>query len=114
VPPETILKASTSNEACATRVSFELRALLPLVARSGERPPPSALPNAIAGKGRLAVPCRVSDADNRASRKVAVKAGFTTAGVLREHGEREGRRHDMVLYARLRSDPRPSFEPPKR
>ena len=52
----------------------------------------------------------LADADNLASRKVAAKAGFTAEGVLREHGEREGRRHDMVLYARLRSDPRPSFE----
>lgn len=51
----------------------------------------------------------LADADNVASRKVATKAGFTLEDVLREHGERGGRRHDMVLYARLYSDPRPSF-----
>ena len=53
----------------------------------------------------------LTDADNVASRRVAAKAGFTVEGVLREYGERDGKRHDMVLYARLRSDPRPSFEP---
>ena len=53
----------------------------------------------------------LTDADNRASHRVAAKAGFTIEGVLREYGERDGKRHDMVLYARLRSDPRPSFEP---
>lgn len=53
----------------------------------------------------------LTDADNLASHRVAVKAGFTIEGVLRQHGERDGQRHDMALYARLRSDPRPSFEP---
>lgn len=53
----------------------------------------------------------LAEADNVASRAVAAKAGFTTEGTLRRHGEREGERYDMVLHARLSSDPPPWFHP---
>ena len=51
----------------------------------------------------------LAEADNLASRTVAAKAGFEIEGILRRHGERQGRRHDMVLYSRLSSDAPPSF-----
>lgn len=51
----------------------------------------------------------LTDADNSASRAVATKAGFTTEGILRARGEREGKRYDMVLYSRLPTDPPPTF-----
>ncbi len=53
----------------------------------------------------------LTDADNLASRSVAAKAGFVTEGILRGRAEREGKRYDMVLHARLSTDPVPTFGP---
>lgn len=50
---------------------------------------------------------------NRASRRVAAKAGFTREGVLRQARPAPGGRTDMIVYGLLRDDPgAPSPEPP--
>lgn len=43
--------------------------------------------------------------DNTASRRVAERAGFAQEGRLRSQAILGGERRDMILYARLRSDP---------
>ena len=49
-------------------------------------------------------------ADNAASRRVAIKAGFQLEGVLRSYGAYEpyepllGQRFDWAIYGRLRTD----------
>ena len=43
-------------------------------------------------------------ADNRASCRVLEKAGFAREGVLRSAVVKDGRLHDIALYARLRSE----------
>jgi RimJ/RimL family protein N-acetyltransferase len=45
------------------------------------------------------------DAENVASRAVALAAGFSEEGTLRAHGLLAGERRDMVLFSRLDSDP---------
>ena len=49
--------------------------------------------------------------DNAASARVAEAAGFAWEGLARERDVVDGVRHDLVLRARLASDPRPEFEP---
>lgn len=49
----------------------------------------------------------VTDADNRASQRVAEKVGFTREGVLRQRLEVKGRRSDCVMFSLLPSDARP-------
>lgn len=49
----------------------------------------------------------IADAANTASQRMIVRAGFTREGTLRAAQWREGRRHDQVLYSRLRDDPPP-------
>lgn len=47
--------------------------------------------------------------ENRASGRVAAKAGFTQEGRLRRsHRYGDGRRHDELLWARLAEDPPPA------
>lgn len=45
-----------------------------------------------------------ADVANIASRHAIEKAGFVREGVLREHCETHGRRHDCELFALVRSD----------
>ncbi len=47
-----------------------------------------------------------TDVDNLAEQRSLEKAGFTREGVNRRAQFRGGTYHDLVLYARLRSDPR--------
>ena len=47
-----------------------------------------------------------TDVDNVAEARSLEKAGFTREGVNRGAQFRAGRYHDLVLFARLRSDPR--------
>lgn len=44
-------------------------------------------------------------ADNRRSRALADRLGFTLEGTLREAYPIDGVRHDLCIYGRLRSDP---------
>lgn len=46
-----------------------------------------------------------TDVDNVAEQRSLEKAGFIREGLLRGAQERSGVRHDLVNYARLRSDP---------
>jgi RimJ/RimL family protein N-acetyltransferase len=46
-----------------------------------------------------------TDVDNLAEQRSLEKAGFTREGVNRQAQFRAGTYHDLVLYARLRSDP---------
>lgn len=48
-----------------------------------------------------------TDVDNASERRVLEKSGFTLDGVLRGAQLRGGRRHDLAVYSRLRSDPSP-------
>lgn len=45
-----------------------------------------------------------TDVDNAAEQRALAKAGFTREGVLRGAQFRRGARHDLVNYARLRTD----------
>jgi RimJ/RimL family protein N-acetyltransferase len=45
--------------------------------------------------------------ENRASRRIAEKCGFQLEGTLRGPFFNSGRNHDVVLYALIRTDPRP-------
>lgn len=47
-----------------------------------------------------------TDVDNLAEQRSLEKAGFTREGVNRQAQFRGGTYHDLVLFARLRSDPR--------
>lgn len=47
-------------------------------------------------------------AGNQASMRVLEKAGFTFEGCLRRAVKKEGRSLDLMMYARLRSDPAPA------
>ena len=47
-----------------------------------------------------------TDVDNLAEQRSLEKAGFTREGINRRAQFRGGTYHDLVLYARLRSDPR--------
>jgi len=47
-----------------------------------------------------------TDVENVAEARALEKAGFTREGVNRGAQYRAGAYHDLVLYARLRSDPR--------
>jgi RimJ/RimL family protein N-acetyltransferase len=47
----------------------------------------------------------VMDIENRASQRVAEKAGFTREGVLRQRLEVKGRRSDAVMFSLLPTDP---------
>ena len=48
----------------------------------------------------------VAEPGNAASRRVAVKAGFTPEGILRAYiRHRDGRRTDAVMFSRLPGDP---------
>jgi RimJ/RimL family protein N-acetyltransferase len=47
-----------------------------------------------------------TDVDNRGEQRSLEKAGYTREGINRKAQFRAGRYHDLVLYARLRSDPR--------
>jgi RimJ/RimL family protein N-acetyltransferase len=47
-----------------------------------------------------------TDVDNLAESRSLEKAGFTREGILRGAQFRAGAFHDLVLYARLRDDPR--------
>ncbi len=47
-----------------------------------------------------------TDVDNLAEQRSLEKAGFTREGVTRRAQFRGGAYHDLVMYARLRSDPR--------
>jgi RimJ/RimL family protein N-acetyltransferase len=47
-----------------------------------------------------------TDVDNHAEQRSLEKAGFTREGINRQAQYRAGSYHDLVLYARLRSDPR--------
>ena len=71
---------------------------------------PSTLPASSASSSSAGARPGPDGCRQRSVAQVAAKAGFTAEGFLREYGERGGRRHDMVLYARLHSDPRPAFE----
>jgi ribosomal-protein-alanine N-acetyltransferase len=42
--------------------------------------------------------------ENRASRAVAMRAGYTFEGVLRSHTLIKGRRRDMAVYSLLRGE----------
>lgn len=46
-----------------------------------------------------------TDVENIAEQRSLEKAGFTREGVLRAAQWRSGKRHDMVVYSRLRTDP---------
>jgi RimJ/RimL family protein N-acetyltransferase len=46
-----------------------------------------------------------TDVDNVAEQRALEKAGYIREGVLRGSQERRGVKHDLVCYARLRSDP---------
>jgi RimJ/RimL family protein N-acetyltransferase len=46
-----------------------------------------------------------TDVDNGAEQRSLEKAGFVREGLLRGAQERSGVRHDLVNYARVRSDP---------
>jgi RimJ/RimL family protein N-acetyltransferase len=46
-----------------------------------------------------------TDVDNTAEQRALEKAGFVREGLLRGAQERSGVRHDLVNYARLRTDP---------
>jgi RimJ/RimL family protein N-acetyltransferase len=46
-----------------------------------------------------------TDVENTAEQRALEKAGFVREGLLRGAQERSGVRHDLVNYARLRSDP---------
>ena len=46
-----------------------------------------------------------TELENLAEQRALEKSGFRREGVLREAGFREGRHRDVVVYARLRSDP---------
>jgi ribosomal-protein-alanine N-acetyltransferase len=46
----------------------------------------------------------MTDLDNRASQRVAERAGFTREGILRAYEERKGERHDVVAYSLVPSD----------
>jgi RimJ/RimL family protein N-acetyltransferase len=47
-----------------------------------------------------------TDVDNVAEQRALEKAGFSREGVMRHAQFRAGAWHDIVLYSRLRSDPR--------
>jgi RimJ/RimL family protein N-acetyltransferase len=47
------------------------------------------------------------DVDNDASQRVAERAGYRREGVLRAYVEHGGERRDMLLYARVATDPAP-------
>ena len=47
-----------------------------------------------------------TDIDNLAEARSLAKAGFTRDGVIRGAQFRAGRYHDLVVYSRIRSDPR--------
>jgi RimJ/RimL family protein N-acetyltransferase len=53
------------------------------------------------GLARLALH---ADTDNLASQRVAERSGFTREGVLRSFEERNGRRHDVVVFSLLPED----------
>jgi RimJ/RimL family protein N-acetyltransferase len=46
-----------------------------------------------------------TDVDNVAEQRALEKAGYIREGVVRGSQERRGVKHDLVCYARLRSDP---------
>jgi RimJ/RimL family protein N-acetyltransferase len=52
------------------------------------------------------------DPENTGSRRVAERAGFRAEGVIRQRFLHRGRPCDVVLYARLASDPRPEASQP--
>jgi len=54
----------------------------------------------------------VIDVDNPASKRVAVRAGYTHEGTLRSTYHKQGRRSDTELWSRLPGDPTPN--PPLR
>jgi RimJ/RimL family protein N-acetyltransferase len=60
-------------------------------------------------EGALRLVLRIS-AENVASQRVAERAGFVREGVLRSTYFKNGARDDTVIYARLPSDPEPTFE----
>lgn len=45
-----------------------------------------------------------ADVANIASRRAIEKAGFVREGILRDHCETHGRRHDCVMFALVRAD----------
>jgi RimJ/RimL family protein N-acetyltransferase len=47
----------------------------------------------------------VTDVENRASQRVAERCGYRREGVMRSVYVKEGKRADVVLWSRLRSDP---------
>lgn len=62
----------------------------------------------VRGLGRLELGHRVN---NPASGAVARRAGFIKEGTEREKFLLAGRRIDVDMYGRLRSNPKPVFEP---
>lgn len=46
-----------------------------------------------------------TDVDNTAEQRALERAGFVREGILRGAQERSGVRHDLITYARLRTDP---------
>jgi len=54
-----------------------------------------------AGLARLALQ---ADTDNHASQRVAERCGFTREGVLRSVEERNGQRHDLVMFSLLAAE----------
>jgi RimJ/RimL family protein N-acetyltransferase len=51
----------------------------------------------------------LTDPDNRASVRVALRAGFTREGVLRAYRQRDGVRQDRVVFSLLADDPSAAF-----
>jgi RimJ/RimL family protein N-acetyltransferase len=54
-----------------------------------------------------------TEVENSASQRVAERAGFVREGVLRAHSEIAGARRDMIMWARLATDPEPPVPPPR-
>jgi len=46
-----------------------------------------------------------TDIENLAEQRSLEKAGFTRDGLMREAQFRDGKRHDIVVFSRLRTDP---------